>query len=238
MVHDMATTVSIRKPYWKSSRAKSSTARTSRRAASAAAIRKGGFVPPPKISAAAKVDLQILPVPLATLNVATTWIEQDIVAPITAGASYAARVGNQVWVTGVRIKAVITGGQTYPIPVATDDPYNVFRLVLALWQRTTGASAFCSGTALHTPIDPQFSPGIVKVYIDKTICLQSPGASGGGYQKAARMIDLWIPINTKINFTSNVASSNTQQLVLSFLSDSSTNPSPQIDGSVNVYYAP
>ena len=70
-------------------------------------LRVGGFVPPPKISAAAKVDLQILPVPLATLNVATSWIEQDIVAPITAGASYAARVGNQVWVTGVRIKAVI-----------------------------------------------------------------------------------------------------------------------------------
>ena len=152
MVHDMATTVSIRKPYWKSSRAKSSTARTSRRAASAAAIRKGGFVPPPKVSAAAKVDLQILPVALATLNVATTWIEQDIVAPITAGASYAARVGNQIWVTGVRIKAVITGGQTYPIPVTTDDPYNVFRLVLALWQRTTGATAFCTGTALHTPL--------------------------------------------------------------------------------------
>ena len=63
----------------------------------------------------------------------------------------------------MRIKAVITGGQTYPIPVTTDDPYNVFRLVLALWQRTTGATAFCTGTALHTPLtrsSPRYCQGL------------------------------------------------------------------------------
>ena len=166
-------------------------------------------------------------------------IEQDIVALITAGASYAARVGNQIWVTGVRIKAVITGGQTYPIPVTTDDPYNVFRLVLALWQRTTGATAFCTGTALHTPLTRSSLPVLSRFTSTRPSACSPRVLLGGGYQKAARMIDLWIPINTKINFTSsNVPSSNSQQLVLSFLSDSSANPSPQIDGSVNAYYAP
>lgn len=231
---------SVRSTGYASRKSRYAAASSQRRGTSIAAIRAGAFVPPIPTTAARKVDTQLLTVTLSGA-VTSTWTETDLVAPLGAGGAVSSRLGNQIFVRGVRIKGVWEGGQAYPSPTAADDPYNVCRIVVSLFQKTQGATSWL-GTAtalpLHQPVDRQVTAGVVKVYLDKTVTLASPGVSGAGYQLAARHFDYYVPINAMISYTGNTANTNTQQLVVSLLSDSVVVPSCAVKGTVCMYYAP
>lgn len=228
---------SIRSTGYAGGKSRYAAASSKRRSTSIAAIRRGAFPPPASIQAARKTDQQIVSVPLSGA-VTATWNEFDLAAPIAAGASLPSRMGNEIWVTGIRIRGVFEGGQAYPSPTAADDPYNVCRIVVGCYQKTLGTTSFLSGIGLHQSIDKQTVGGVVKVCQDKTFCFSSPGQSGVGYQLAARLFDFWVPVNFKVCFLGNAQSQNTSQVVVSVVSDSTVVPSCAIKGTCTMYYSP
>lgn len=211
-------------------------ARVSRRAGFAAAVRRGAFVPPPTVAAATKPDLHFTQFTIAP-SVTSTWNETDVVAAIVPGTTAASRVGNQIVVTGIRLRGIWAGGQS---GTALDDPFNECRIVVALYKKTPGTTLFLGAAPIliHAPVDRQQTQGVIKVYLDKTIVLQSPGASGAGYQPSARYFDYFIPMSQRVSYSGSSVNLNSEQIVVSFISDSGTAPSPAVQSTCVVYFTP
>lgn len=216
---------------------RAASARSDRRLVSATAIRRGAFVPAPYLTHASRPDLHLTQFAI-NATVTNTWDERDIVGGIVPGSGAAnQRLGNQITVTGVRLRGQWVGGQS---TLNLDDPYNFVRMVVALFRKTPNTTTFLQATPvlLHAPVDKQITQGVVKVYLDKTLTLVAPGISGQGYQPAVRYFDYFIPMRQKIDYTSTGANSNSEQLVISMLTDSGTAPSPAIASTCVVYFAP
>lgn len=129
----------------------------------------------------------------------------------------------------VRISGTLVGGQS---GVALDDQLNTVRLVVY-----TCGPAITPTLALNTVLNPETMVGAEHIYLDKCWTLVTNGALSSGYLPAARYIDVTVPIDRVITYTSTTSSAVPIQLFFLAVSDSGTSPSPGFTtGSVVVTF--
>lgn len=162
-----------------------------------------------------------------------TLLESDLTA--TSGEDDSCRRGDEILVTSVEIKAVISTGAEDGI---TDDLYNNMRIVLALW---TGFGSNAPMYTLSYPIDKPLlrelipgaagAPRLIKKYLDQYIPLEVSGAghaAGTGYIPKLVQFNYYKKFKTPIHITYNAstATSGDKILTLSVTSDSATLTNP------------
>lgn len=163
-------------------------------------------------------------------SLTSTWTEIDP-TNIIQGTSGNTRIGRKIKVKGLEIKCVISSGAN---ELLTDDPYNVVRIVIGIWNGSGGASPL--GTALTTidaPIRKQLGTRnfLIKKLLDRyvTLMVTSTEKGGGdGYTAGLRLFKYYHKFRKPLTITwgDDTATYPDRRLIISMVSDSSaiTNP--------------
>ena len=170
-------------------------------------------------------------------SINNTFVDCEMCNPSqsTAGAG---RIGRKVSIKSFQLRGVVAGGQTNAV---TDDDYNVFRIVLAVWEGNTTTPL--AGLSLSSPIqkgDGNASNALlIHKYVDKEFTLTSPGRDSTGYMSANRYINIYHRFKKPIvvNYATDANTSKSKTLVLSMVSDSSAVAHPGfVSGFIRVNY--
>jgi len=142
---------------------------------------------------------------------------------IAQGLDFTDRIGRSIIIKSFRLDGQLVGGQTNS---AVDEQRNVFRI--ALVEMNAGVALAAATFNVESIIDPRYVPGLKKVHFDQLISLASPGRDSTGYMPACRMVHIpRIPMNVKIDYTSNVATSESGSVLWAWcISDSNAVPNP------------
>lgn len=162
--------------------------------------------------------------------ITSTWTE-IVCNTIAQGDEVNQRSGRRIRIKSLHIDGVICTGASQ---AALDDPYNVVRLVIGLYQQGTTNTPLTTGLAsLTAPINSVVSTDgrIIKKYYDKFIPLQvtsTEKGDGDGYTPQLKRIKYYKHWRKGIIVDYNGAASNVYNklLCISMLSDSAAAPSP------------
>ena len=167
--------------------------------------------------------------PLTTAfgSVSTSVAYIDLAALMGAGTDYYNRVGRQVTQQNLSVSGTLVGGQSN---LATDDPYNVFRITVV-----KGNVGMTFGTwGLTQVLSADTILGLDRVLSDRFITLQSPGRDSTGYMRAVKRVEFNVRLPDVVtHFTTAAAGSqNGETCYLVMISDSSVISNPGfVDGS-------
>lgn len=154
-------------------------------------------------------------------SVSNTWSERNL-TDIGSGVDTGYRVGRKIIVRSLEINGVLCQGSLNTI---TDDLYNCFRIVLALWDRS-GGSTPCQTAgpiALSDVIRKEtVGGGLIKKYYDKYHALNASSQASTGYIPVIKRFKYYK--NWKkglvIEYNGVAGTSANRNLVLSMKSDS------------------
>lgn len=162
-------------------------------------------------------------------NIDDTWTE-DILSLVAQGTGANERIGNQIRIKSIEINGVIAQGSG---EFLTDDPYNVVRMVMALWSGGTVTSPLQTATwSLDTPLRKLLCPqGMLKKYFDKYIPLQvtsTEKGGGDGYTPQVRRFKYfkYFKKGLLIDFGDGTTNRPDKRLILSAKSDSTLTTNP------------
>lgn len=167
------------------------------------------------------------PLTTAFSSVSTSVSYIDLSALIGAGTDYYNRVGRQVTQQNLTLSGTLVGGQTN---LATDDPYNVFRITVV--KGNVGMTFPTWGLTQVLSADTIL--GLDRVLMDRFITLESPGRDSTGYVRAVKRVEFNISLPSVVtHFTTAAAGSqNGETCYLVMVSDSSVVANPGfVDGS-------
>lgn len=167
------------------------------------------------------------PLTTAFSSVSTSVAYIDLCALIGAGTDYYNRVGRQITQQHLSVSGTLVGGQSN---LATDDPYNVFRMTVV-----KGNVGMTFGTwGLTQVLSADTILGLDRVLYDRCITLSSPGRDSTGYMRAVQRVDISVRLPDVVtHFTTAAAGSqNGETCYLVMISDSSVVSNPGfVDGS-------
>lgn len=152
-------------------------------------------------------------------SIGNIWSERTLVP--SQGTGISNRVGNEYRIKSIEINGVIAEGSS---EVVTDDPWNVMRIVIGLWDGDNAAPL--SGLNMNDVIRKTISPqGLMKKYYDKYIPLQvvsTEKGEGDGYVPTLRKFKYFKLFKKPIviKFGGSTATTANKQLVVSMISDS------------------
>lgn len=163
-------------------------------------------------------------------TITDTWIELNI-SDIAQGYTGITRVGRKINLTALEIKGVIGSGSD---ELATDDPYNVVRMMVALWYGGGGTTPLgTAGVTLNQPVtkDQNSRNFLMRKYVDKYIPLEvtsTEKGAGDGYTPQLKTVRYYKRFKKPIGiqFGDDNAIYPDKRLMISFLSDSTAATSP------------
>lgn len=167
------------------------------------------------------------PMTSAFSSVSTAVSYIDLTALMGAGTDYYNRVGRQITQKWLSVSGTLVGGQSN---LATDDPYNVFRITVV-----KGNVGMTFGTwGLTQVLSPDTILGLDRVLLDRFITLESPGRDSTGYMRAVKRVEFSVRLPDVVtHFTTAAAGSqNGETCYLVMISDSAVVSNPGfVDGS-------
>jgi hypothetical protein len=178
-------------------------------------------------------ELKYLTAPLTdNFTSCSNTVAVDMSHAILQGTSLQQRVGRSVHVHNFALSGLLLGGQANSV---LDDERNCVRIcVLGV---VPGATINTATVNLNTVLDPRYQDGIVKVYHDEFVVLESPGKDTTGYLQAARLVSFKCRINELLNYGSDGSiSSSPLAIYLVVTTDSTTVPSPGFTSGVRMLY--
>lgn len=164
--------------------------------------------------------------PASFSSISTTPVEYNW-CQISQGLDTGNRIGRRIRVKSLYFRGIVGLGASQ---IATDDPYNCLRIILATWKgNTTTPLASVAGSSVNTVYHVRSGyPLLMKKYADKLVALNtSSGNVGGGYTPVQRKVEFFKKFkHLYINFGDNLYTSADKTLVLSMVSDSGAVPNP------------
>lgn len=161
----------------------------------------------------------------------TTWNEYSFFQP-AQGTTGIDRVGGRIRMKSLQITGIIANGSQES---ALDDPYNVVRIVIAMWKGNSTVNP-CTGTPMNQPImkEIQAATGasLEWLFLDKYIPLQvtsTEKGGGDGYTPGLRTFKYYLKIPYKFSTVTFGDASITypnRRIIMSVLSDSSATVNP------------
>lgn len=153
---------------------------------------------------------------------------------IAQGLDFTERIGRSIIIKDFVLCGQLVGGQANS---AVDDNRNVFRI--AVVSMNSGVALAAATFNVESLIDRRYVPGLRHVYYDKFFSLASPGRDTTGYLPACRQVSIpCIPINLRVNYTSNIATSESDAVLWAWcISDSNAVVNPGFEsGAMTVTY--
>lgn len=165
-------------------------------------------------------------------SISTTWSEYSLFQP-AQGTTVSTRIGNRIRMKSIQMYGVMAGGQS---ELLTDDPYNVVRIVIAMYKGMSGVTPLNSiGLDLNTPITrvsgSNLGSSIERVLYDRyvTFSVASTEKGGGdGYTPTLRTVRYYKRMykNNIVSFGDNTITYPDRRIIWSVRTDSAANPSP------------
>lgn len=159
------------------------------------------------------------------------WTEINLCAP-TQGDLITNRTGQQIQIKSIELRFVMRGGAN---ELATDDAFNVIRIVMARWSGSTDTPLDDLNTGFSDPINMSLKSGgrLIKKYYDKyvTFTVTSTEKGGGdGYSPTVRQIKYFKRFKNpiKITYGDNGVTMPTSRFILSCIGDSAVATSPMV----------
>lgn len=159
----------------------------------------------------------------ASVNTIPT--EKDLCNP-AQGTTSITRIGRKIRLKSVEVNGVLAQGSTGTL---SDDPYNVFRVILGLY---TGSSTTpLSSLALTAPLMKDSTGGqllkskLYDEYIPLTVVSTEKGG-GDGYTPALKKFKLYKKLNKVITWADDTTTYPDTRLIMSCISDSTVVVNP------------
>lgn len=185
-----------------------------------------------------------LPLPGIFASIASAWTEYSFMQ-LAQGVGINQRIGNRIRIKNIKVYGVITTGTN---ETALDDPYNVVRIVIAIYKGQSGVTPLGSiGANINSPIDKVTNTSVGSslewLLLDRYIPLQvtsTEKGSGDGYTPQVRVFKYFKKIPYKfqeVTFGDGGIAYPDRRIIMSCISDSSANPNPGfIAGYVKIKY--
>lgn len=160
-------------------------------------------------------------------SISNSWSELVVCNP-AEGTQENQRVGRMITIRSLEIKGIICNGASGTL---TDDPYNVVRVVVALWNGAD-VSPLGGGIAnINSPITKTYFSGgnLIRKYLDQYIPLEVTGTEkgqGDGYTPQLKQFKYYKKLNIKLYYAANDQTLYDKLLIVSMISDSSAVPHP------------
>lgn len=167
-------------------------------------------------------------------SVTTTWVEFWC-SGWAQGLTGSTRIGRKVQIKSLEINGIYAGGTN---ETALDDPYNVLRIVVAVFNGNAGTTPLQStGITINTPIKRDTVRGLVRKYYDKYKPVQvasTEKGGGDGYAPGLRVFKYFKRFKRPLHlvFADDTNNYPSIRLFVSMVSDSVAIPNP---GFINGY---
>jgi hypothetical protein len=167
-------------------------------------------------------------------SITSTWSLYEPTNLIRLGTDYNGRLGRQVKITKLQMKGIVVGGQSN---LGTDDPRNVVRVVVALVDGSFTSSSL-SGISLGVPVTNQNVTGLLTLYRDLLINLNTFSRDTTGYVPAQKAVGFTVSPNATLLYNDSIGGfSPVPRIIICVLSDSSFAPSPGFtSGFIQTYF--
>lgn len=158
----------------------------------------------------------------------------DFLQEIGVGAQNVQRVGREITVTGMRLSFTLESAHSHV--VAIEDEYNNVRVVVSLFRKpgmAVNGNYINSAMTIHGAIVPEYESGLVKIFYDKVhLLLPTYYKEGIEPRCGLKNVHIWIPMNERVTYPSDVAAGGDKSLVVSMFSDSEASPHPWVSSGV------
>lgn len=164
----------------------------------------------------------------AFASIGNTWTELSLAQP-AEGVTGATRVGKKIRIKSLEVNGVCAGGAS---ELATDDAYNIVRIVICTTDWSAGGTPLATATiGLNEVLNKNRTQLLSKKYLDKYIPFEvssTEQGGGDGYAPSLRKFKYYKRWKNgmPINFADDTASAPDKLLILGMLSDSAAVPNP------------
>lgn len=173
--------------------------------------------------------------PSVASSITNSWTLYEPTNLIRVGADFSQRIGRQIRLTRLNMKGMLVGGQSN---LATDDPRNVVRIVIALVDGSFDATSMAALT-LSTPITNQNVTGLLKIYADRLYNLRVFSRDSTGYVPCQLEVSVSTPLNALVHYNDSIGGfSPVPRVYVMFLSDSAVVSNPGfVSGFIQLCFA-
>jgi len=158
-------------------------------------------------------------------SVGTTIVTRSVVSQIAQGTVLYQRQGRVIRVIELSLSGTLVGGQSN---TAADEARNTVRLGVLLMAPGVPPTAITVSTVLGMTV----VPGLLGVITDRVYALRAPARDTVGYLPAIKRVNVRVPMNLQLVYTSDAAIAPYPDIYIFMVSDSALVPSPGfVDGS-------
>lgn len=166
-------------------------------------------------------------------SVSSTWNEYSFFQP-AQGVANIDRVGSRIRMKSIQISGVIANGSTES---ALDDPYNIIRIVIAMWKGQSGVTPLLTaGVGLNTVISRELNTtagsSLEWVFLDRYIPLtvtSTEKGGGDGYTPGLRTFKYYLKVpysKSLVQFGDTTVTYPDRRIIMHVISDSAATVNP------------